>query len=44
MTDIYKQVDYVISPTTPSDPFKFGEKSDNQLEMYMLLLARKRFL
>ena len=34
-TDIYKQVDYVISPTTPSDPFKFGEKSDNQLEMYM---------
>ena len=34
-TDIYKQVDYVISPTTPSDPFEFGEKSDNQLEMYM---------
>ena len=34
-TDIYEDVDYLISPTSPSDPFKFGEKSDNQLEMYM---------
>ena len=34
-TDIYNDVDYLISPTTPSDPFKFGEKTDNQLEMYM---------
>ena len=34
-TDIYSDVDYLISPTTPSDPFKFGEKTDNQLEMYM---------
>ena len=34
-TDIYNQVDYLISPTTPSDAFKFGEKTDNQLEMYM---------
>ncbi len=34
-TSVYKDVDYLISPTTPSDPFKFGEKSDNQLEMYM---------
>jgi len=34
-TETYKEVDYLISPTTPSDPFKFGEKSDNQLEMYM---------
>ena len=34
-TGIYNDVDYLISPTTPSDPFKFGEKTDNQLEMYM---------
>lgn len=34
-TETYKEVYYLISPTTPSDPFKFGEKSDNQLEMYM---------
>ena len=34
-TETFEQVDYLISPTTPSDPFKFGEKSDNQLEMYM---------
>ncbi|MDA2969970.1 MAG: Asp-tRNA(Asn)/Glu-tRNA(Gln) amidotransferase subunit GatA [Actinomycetota bacterium] len=32
---IFKQVDYLISPTTPTQAFKAGEKTSNPLEMYM---------
>ena len=34
-TDIFKDVDYLISPTTPTAAFKAGEKTSNPLEMYM---------
>ncbi|MEC7926275.1 MAG: Asp-tRNA(Asn)/Glu-tRNA(Gln) amidotransferase subunit GatA [Actinomycetota bacterium] len=33
--NIFQDVDYLISPTTPTPAFKFGEKTDNPLEMYM---------
>jgi len=33
--EVFKSVDYLISPTTPSTAFKFGEKTSNPLEMYM---------
>ena len=33
--NIFKDVDYLISPTTPTPAFKFGEKTENPLEMYM---------
>ena len=32
---VFKEVDYLISPSTPSTAFKFGEKTSNPLEMYM---------
>jgi len=32
---IFQEVDYLISPTTPTPAFKFGEKTENPLEMYM---------
>ena len=31
----FKDVDYLISPTTPTQAFKSGEKTSNPLEMYM---------
>lgn len=31
----FKEVDVVITPTTPSEAFKIGEKSKNPLEMYL---------
>ena len=34
-TDIFKDLDYLISPTTPTAAFKAGEKTSNPLEMYM---------
>ena len=34
-SEVFKEVDYLISPSTPSTAFKFGEKSSNPLEMYM---------
>ena len=33
--EVFKEVDYLISPSTPSTAFKFGEKTNNPLEMYM---------
>ena len=33
--NIFQEVDYLISPTTPTPAFKFGEKTENPLEMYM---------
>ena len=34
-SNIFKDVDYLISPTTPTAAFKAGEKTSNPLEMYM---------
>ncbi len=31
----FKQVDVILSPTTPSPAFKFGEHSKNPVEMYL---------
>ncbi len=31
----FDQCDVVLSPTTPTPAFKFGEKIDNPLEMYL---------
>lgn len=31
----FKQVDAIIIPTTPTPPFKIGEKTENPLEMYL---------
>ena len=31
----FKEVDFIISPTTPSVAFKFGEKVDDPLAMYL---------
>ena len=30
-----EKVDYIIVPTTPTPAFKFGERSDNPLQMYL---------
>tara|TARA_B100001057_G_scaffold67642_1_gene61357 strand:- start:296 stop:1741 length:1446 start_codon:yes stop_codon:yes gene_type:complete len=34
-TRAFNEVDYLISPTTPTQAFKAGEKTSNPLEMYM---------
>ncbi len=31
----FKKVDFIIGPTSPILPFKFGEKKDDPLEMYL---------
>ncbi|MCP9766759.1 Asp-tRNA(Asn)/Glu-tRNA(Gln) amidotransferase subunit GatA [Lacihabitans sp. LS3-19] len=31
----FKQVDFIISPTTPTPAFKIGAKSDNPMEMFL---------
>lgn len=33
--EIFKQYDFIISPTSPTTAFKIGEKSDNPLAMYL---------
>lgn len=33
--DAFKQVDVIITPTSPQTAFKIGEKSNNPLEMYL---------
>ena len=33
--DAYREVDVILSPTTPSPAFKFGEKSNDPVEMYL---------
>lgn len=33
--EVFKQVDVLVAPTTPSVAFKIGEHSDNPLEMYL---------
>jgi aspartyl-tRNA(Asn)/glutamyl-tRNA(Gln) amidotransferase subunit A len=33
--EAYKQVDFIFSPTAPEVAFKFGEKADDPLKMYL---------
>jgi aspartyl-tRNA(Asn)/glutamyl-tRNA(Gln) amidotransferase subunit A len=33
--EAFKNVDVILSPTSPTTAFKIGEKSDNPLEMYL---------
>lgn len=33
--EIFKQYDFILSPTSPGTAFKFGEKSGNPLAMYL---------
>ena len=33
--NVFEEVDYIISPTTPTTAFKFGEKVDDPLAMYL---------
>jgi len=33
--ETFKHVDVIVTPTTPSVAFKFGEKNDNPVSMYM---------
>jgi len=33
--NVFKEVDYLITPTTPTTAFKIGEKSSDPLEMYL---------
>ena len=35
LSNMFKDVDDLISPTTPTAAFKAGEKTSNPLEMYM---------
>ncbi len=35
LLDVFADVDAIITPTTPFPPFKFGEKIDDPLSMYM---------
>jgi len=32
---VFKEVDFLITPTSPTLPFKIGEKSNNPLAMYL---------
>lgn len=33
--EVFKQVDVILAPTTPTEAFKLGEKTDDPLEMYL---------
>jgi len=33
--EVFKKVDFLLGPTTPSAAFKLGEKTDDPLEMYL---------
>jgi aspartyl-tRNA(Asn)/glutamyl-tRNA(Gln) amidotransferase subunit A len=33
--EIFRDYDFVLSPTTPTPAFKFGEKADNPIAMYL---------
>ncbi len=37
--DIFTKCDVIVTPTTPSTPFKFGEKTQDPLSMYLADLA-----
>lgn len=33
--DIFQKLDFILMPTTPTTAFKFGEKTENPIEMYL---------
>jgi aspartyl-tRNA(Asn)/glutamyl-tRNA(Gln) amidotransferase subunit A len=33
--EIFKKVDFILMPTTPEPAFRFGEKTDNPIKMYL---------
>jgi len=35
LTDIFKEIDAIITPTSPVMPFKFGEKLEDPISMYL---------
>ena len=35
LADIFKNYDFIIMPTSPTVAFKFGEKTENPVEMYL---------
>jgi len=35
LRSIFNQYDFILMPTSPTVPFKFGEKTDNPVEMYL---------
>jgi aspartyl-tRNA(Asn)/glutamyl-tRNA(Gln) amidotransferase subunit A len=35
LEDIFKKVDIILGPTTPTPAFKIGDKTENPLEMYL---------
>jgi len=34
-TEAFKRCDVIATPTSPTPPFKFGEKTDDPLQMYL---------
>jgi aspartyl-tRNA(Asn)/glutamyl-tRNA(Gln) amidotransferase subunit A len=34
-TNVFKEVDFIVAPTTPTTAFKIGEKTSNPIEMYL---------
>jgi aspartyl-tRNA(Asn)/glutamyl-tRNA(Gln) amidotransferase subunit A len=34
-TEAFKRCDVIVTPTSPTPPFKFGEKTDDPLQMYL---------
>ena len=40
LTSLYKKYDVLIAPTMPVLPFRFGEKIDDPLKMYTLMLIQ----
>jgi aspartyl-tRNA(Asn)/glutamyl-tRNA(Gln) amidotransferase subunit A len=34
-TEAFKRCDVIVTPTSPTPPFKFGEKMDDPLQMYL---------
>jgi len=34
-TEAFKRCDVIVTPTSPTPPFKFGEKADDPLQMYL---------
>ncbi|MCP4725930.1 MAG: Asp-tRNA(Asn)/Glu-tRNA(Gln) amidotransferase subunit GatA [bacterium] len=33
--DVFREIDLIITPVTPTPPFRIGEKTDNPLDMYL---------